>query len=232
MFDSAVLVERRGRNDKEKRNQKNTGKRKEISRIRSKRIFDLTIATLVLIGIAPAMLVIAWLVRRDGGPVFFGHHRLGASGQVFRCWKFRTMVVDADRVLHELLARDPEARAEWERDFKLRSDPRITAIGNFLRKTSLDELPQLFNVLVGDMSLAGPRPIVSQEVERYGAYITSYWQCRPGLSGPWQVSGRNDVSYQTRVWLDHAYVENWSFGRDVAILAKTVVVVLRRSGAY
>ena len=232
MFDSAILCKRQGGDKKEDRGLQKAKRRKEIYRIRSKRIFDLTIATLVLIGIAPAMLMIAWLVRRDGGPVFFGHHRIGASGQVFRCWKFRTMVVDADRVLRDLLARDVEARAEWERDFKLRSDPRITAVGAFLRKTSLDELPQLFNVLVGDMSLAGPRPIVSQEVERYGAYITSYWQCRPGLSGPWQVSGRNDVSYQTRVWLDHAYVENWSFARDVAILAKTVVVVLRRSGAY
>ena len=232
MFDSAILGKRQGRNDKRNQKIENPGKRKEIYRIRSKRIFDLMIATMVVVGIAPAMLVIAWLVRRDGGPVFFGHHRIGASGQVFRCWKFRTMVVDADRVLRDLLARDPEARAEWERDFKLRDDPRITAIGAFLRKTSLDELPQLFNVLVGDMSLAGPRPIVSQEVERYGEYITSYWQCRPGLSGPWQVSGRNDVSYRTRVWLDHSYVENWSFARDVAILAKTVVVVLRRSGAY
>ena len=232
MFDSAIVVRRQGRNKKQNPKYKSPGKRKEIHRIRSKRVFDLTLAALVLIGIAPAMLAIAWLIRRDGGPVFFGHHRIGASGQVFRCWKFRTMVVDADRALRDLLASDPEARAEWERDFKLRQDPRITRIGAFLRKTSLDELPQLFNVLVGEMSLAGPRPIVSQEVERYGEYITSYWQCRPGLSGPWQVSGRNDVSYQTRVWLDHSYVENWSFARDVAILAKTVVVVLRRSGAY
>ena len=232
MFDSAILGKRQGRNKNKNPNIRSPGKRKEIHRIRSKRIFDLTMAMLLLVGIAPAMLVIAWLIRRDGGPVFFGHHRMGASGQVFRCWKFRTMVVDADRVLRELLSRDPEARAEWERDFKLRNDPRITAIGGFLRRTSLDELPQLFNVLVGEMSLAGPRPIVSQEIERYGEFIASYWQCRPGLSGPWQISGRNDVSYQTRVWLDHAYVENWSFARDVAILAKTVIVVLKRSGAY
>jgi Undecaprenyl-phosphate galactose phosphotransferase WbaP len=232
MFDSAILGELRGRDTQQNESPKSPGKRKAIHRIRSKRIFDLVVATLLLIGIAPAMLVIAWLIRRDGGPVFFGHHRLGASGQVFRCWKFRTMVVDADRVLHDLLAVDAEARAEWERDFKLRCDPRITAIGAFLRRTSLDELPQLFNVLVGEMSLAGPRPIVSQEVERYGEYIESYWQCRPGLSGPWQISGRNDVSYQTRVWLDHSYVQNWSFSRDVAILVKTVAVVLTRSGAY
>src|SRR5262249_13845326 len=162
------LVKRQGRNKNKNPNVQSPGKRKEIHRIRSKRIFDLTLATLVLVGIAPALLVIAWLIRRDGGPVFFGHHRVGASGQVFRCWKFRTMVADADRVLRELLARDPQARAEWERDFKLRDDPRITAIGGFLRRTSLDELPQLFNVLVGEMSLTGPRPIVSQEIERYG----------------------------------------------------------------
>jgi len=232
MFDSAILGELRGQEGQKKKAPKNPGKRKEIHRIRSKRVFDVVVATILLIGIAPAMLVIAWLIRRDGGPVFFGHHRLGASAQIFRCWKFRTMVVDADRVLHDLLTHDAEARAEWERDFKLRCDPRITPVGAFLRRTSLDELPQLFNVLVGEMSLAGPRPIVSQEVERYGKYIESYWQCRPGLSGPWQISGRNDVSYQTRVGLDHSYVQNWSFARDVAILVKTVVVVFSRSGAY
>jgi undecaprenyl-phosphate galactose phosphotransferase len=231
MLESAALNEVQGR--KEQENEKTiAGKRREIHRIRSKRVFDLVVAAVLLIGIGPAMLVIAWLVRRDGGPSLFGHTRIGASGRTFRCWKFRTMVVDSDRVLRELLERDPEARAEWERDFKLRRDPRITGIGAFLRKTSLDELPQLINVLTGEMSLAGPRPIVRQEVERYGEYIVSYWQCRPGLSGPWQVSGRNDVSYQTRVTLDHHYVENWSFARDIAILAKTVVVVLRRSGAY
>src|SRR5690349_20564002 len=128
MFDSAILGELQGRNTQRNKSPKSSGKRKAIHRIRSKRIFDLVVATVLLIGIAPAMLVIAWLIRRDGGPVFFGHHRLGASGQVFRCWKFRTMVADADRVLHDLLAADAEARAEWERDFKLRRDPRITAI--------------------------------------------------------------------------------------------------------
>jgi Undecaprenyl-phosphate galactose phosphotransferase WbaP len=231
MLESAALNEVQGR--KEKDIEKTiAGKRKEIHRIRSKRVFDLIVAAVLLIGVGPAMLVIALLVRRDGGPALFGHTRIGASGRNFRCWKFRTMVVDSDRVLRELLERDAEARSEWERDFKLRRDPRITRIGSFLRKTSLDELPQLINVLTGEMSLAGPRPIVRQEVERYGDYIASYWQCRPGLSGPWQVSGRNDVSYQTRVTLDHHYVENWSFARDIAILAKTVVVVLRRSGAY
>jgi Undecaprenyl-phosphate galactose phosphotransferase WbaP len=232
MFESAALSEVQGRKDEERKKKKTAGKRREIHRIRSKRVFDLVVSAILLIGIGPAMVVIAWLVRRDGGPALFGHVRVGASGRTFRCWKFRTMVVDSDRVLRELLERDPEARAEWERDFKLRSDPRITGIGRFLRRNSLDELPQLINVLTGEMSLTGPRPIVRQEIERYGEYIGSYWQCRPGLSGPWQVSGRNNVSYQTRVTLDHHYVENWSFTRDLGILVKTVIVVLRRSGAY
>ena len=233
MFESAALNDVQGRKEEASEAKKNAAaKRKEIHRIRSKRVFDMVVSAILLVGVGPAMLVIAWLVRRDGGPALFGHGRVGASGRTFRCWKFRTMVVDSDRVLGELLERDAEARAEWERDFKLRRDPRITRVGAFLRKTSLDELPQLINVLTGEMSLTGPRPIVRQEIERYGEYIASYWQCRPGLSGPWQVSGRNDVSYQTRVSLDHHYVENWSFVRDLAILGKTVVVVLRRSGAY
>jgi undecaprenyl-phosphate galactose phosphotransferase len=146
--------------------------------------------------------------------------------------KFRTMVVDAERALNNLLAKDAAARAEWEAEFKLRKDPRITWLGRFLRKSSLDELPQLFNVIAGHMSLVGPRPIVYQEVSRYSTKIADYYTCRPGITGLWQVSGRNDVSYDERVALDSRYAREWSFGRDLVILVQTIRVVLQRAGAY
>jgi len=142
------------------------------------------------------------------------------------------MVVDADVALARLLESDPEARAEWERDFKLRNDPRITRIGRFLRKSSLDELPQLFNVLKGEMSLVGPRPIVAEEVERYGSAFHDYTSCRPGITGLWQVSGRNDMDYVTRVALDREYARGWSLRGDIAILVRTALVVVRGRGAY
>ena len=159
-----------------------------------KRSFDIVAALPILAAAAPVMLLIAVLVKLDGGPVLFRHRRVGAGGAAFGCLKFRTMVVDAERALNNLLARDAAARAEWEAEFKLRKDPRITWLGRFLRKSSLDELPQLFNVLAGQMSLVGPRPIVYQEIARYGAKIADYYTCRPGITGLWQVSGRNDVS--------------------------------------
>jgi undecaprenyl-phosphate galactose phosphotransferase len=194
-----------------------------------KRSFDILGAAAGLVALSPLFLWVAVLIRRQGGEgaVFFGHERIGCGGRPFRCWKFRTMVSDSQKVLDHLLRTDPEALSEWERDFKLRNDPRITRVGAFLRRTSLDELPQLWNVLRGEMSLVGPRPVVAPEIERYGARAEFYRSVRPGLTGLWQVSGRSDLSYPERVALDAWYVKNWRFWYDIAILAKTVRAVLR-----
>jgi undecaprenyl-phosphate galactose phosphotransferase len=198
----------------------------------SKRLFDI-VATLALLAIlSPVLLTLAWLARRDGGPALFGHRRVGTRGVPFKCLKFRTMVPNAQEILAKVLAADPVARAEWERDFKLKNDPRVTKVGKFLRVTSLDELPQLFNVLAGDMSLVGPRPIVVDEIRRYGAAFHDYARCRPGITGLWQVSGRNDVDYGQRVRLDRTYARTWSFLGDLVLLLRTPLAVLRRSGAY
>lgn len=198
----------------------------------SKRVFDLAASLALILLLGPLLAAIALAVRCDGGNALFGHRRIGAGGKAFRCWKFRSMVPDAEAVLAHTLASDPVARAEWDRDFKLRSDPRVTPLGNFLRKSSLDELPQLFNVLKGEMSLVGPRPIVTAEVERYGAAIDEYRACKPGITGLWQVSGRNDVNYADRVELDRQYAQSWSLVGDLLILVRTLGVVARRSGAY
>ncbi|CAG2364569.1 MULTISPECIES: sugar transferase [Burkholderia] len=197
-----------------------------------KRSFDLVGASVLLVVLAPALLGIAWAVRRDGGPAIFGHERVGRNGRRFKCLKFRSMVTNADVVLKALLERDADARAEWAREFKLKNDVRITPIGRLLRKTSLDELPQLLNVLKGDMSLVGPRPIVEAELERYGADVRYYLMAKPGMTGLWQVSGRNDTDYSTRVSLDVSYVRDWSLRRDIGILFRTITVVVRGSGAY
>lgn len=197
-----------------------------------KRCFDLTASILVLIVGSPILLWIAAKVLASGRPIFYGHRRVGQNGKHFLCYKFRTMAVNADVLLKELLERDPQARAEWDRDFKLKNDPRITSIGHFLRKTSLDELPQLWNVLKGEMSLVGPRPVVDAELERYGNQIDYYLEAKPGVTGLWQVSGRNDVSYDTRVYLDAWYVKNWSLFNDIVILLKTVKVIFKKDGAY
>jgi undecaprenyl-phosphate galactose phosphotransferase len=178
------------------------------------------------------MLTVALIVMKDGGPCLFGHTRIGANGRKFKCLKFRSMVMNADVVLKELLASDPVARAEWERDFKLRDDVRITRLGRFIRRTSIDELPQLWNVVRGDMSLVGPRPVVEKELERYGDAAAYYLRVLPGITGPWQVSGRNETDYGTRISLDVAYVRNWTFVGDIVILFKTVGVVLHGRGAY
>jgi undecaprenyl-phosphate galactose phosphotransferase len=198
----------------------------------AKRCFDMVGAALILVAAAPVMLLIAILVKLDGGPILFRHRRVGSGGAAFQCLKFRTMVVDAERALNNLLTKDAAARAEWEAEFKLRKDPRITWLGRFLRKSSLDELPQLLNVIAGQMSLVGPRPIVYQEVARYSTKIADYYTCRPGITGLWQVSGRNDVSYDERVALDSRYAREWSFGRDLVILVQTIRVVFQRAGAY
>lgn len=196
-----------------------------------KRIFDCVVALLLLLAFLPTFALIALLTKRDGGPVFFRQERIGAFGRPFTCFKFRTMVVDADAVLCRLFEGAPEAAAEWAATQKLRKDPRVTPIGRFLRATSLDELPQLLNVLRGDMSLVGPRPIVAAEAARYGRSLPFYTEARPGLTGLWQVSGRSDTSYERRVELDVWYVKNWTLWHDIAILIKTLPAVLQRRGA-
>ena len=198
-----------------------------------KRSFDVIVSTLLLLILSPVMLYIARKVSRDGGAPTYGHERVGQHGEKFKCLKFRSMFSNSQEVLQELLENDPEARAEWEKDFKLKNDPRITPIGHFIRKTSLDELPQLWCVLKGEMSLVGPRPVVQQELEQYyGENADYYLMAKPGMTGLWQVSGRNDVDYDTRIYLDGWYVKNWSMWYDIAMLFKTVGVVLRSDGAY
>ncbi|SAK92914.1 transmembrane sugar transferase [Caballeronia hypogeia] len=198
----------------------------------AKRCLDLGGALAIAIVLSPVLAFIAWQVRKDGGTAIYGHPRVGRNGKSFRCWKFRSMVVDANAVLAQILERDPEAREQWARDFKLKDDPRITRIGGFLRRTSLDELPQLWNVIRGEMSLVGPRPIVNAELVRYGDDASYYLMARPGMTGLWQVSGRNDADYPTRVRLDAWYVRNWSLWYDLAILVRTALIVLKRDGAY
>lgn len=203
-----------------------------IARV-TKTVFDyaLTIAGLVIIW--PILLLLAILVKAsDGGPVLFRQRRVGHMGKEFDCFKFRSMAVDADTRLALILENDPRAAQEWAQDHKLKDDPRITGIGKFLRKTSLDELPQLLNVLAGDMSLIGPRPITAAEIEKYGNDIGFYYSVKPGLTGLWQVSGRNDVSYERRVELDGWYSRNWSLWLDIVILLKTAPVLLFRKGSY
>jgi exopolysaccharide production protein ExoY len=197
------------------------------------RVLDVALALAVLIFTLPLTVTIAFLIKiADGGPAMFAQHRMGKDGATFRCWKFRSMVVDAETRLQDLLATDEAARREWEADQKLRRDPRITRIGAFLRKSSLDELPQLLNVLLGDMSVVGPRPIVEAEIIRYGRSYRSYCAVRPGITGLWQVSGRNDVSYDRRVALDRLYARSKTVGLDIAILFKTIPAVLMRNGSY
>jgi Undecaprenyl-phosphate galactose phosphotransferase WbaP len=197
-----------------------------------KRCFDILVSILLLLLLSPLFLVLIVKVRASGGSAFFGHQRIGRQGRPFPCYKFRTMVPDAAKVLAKLLRESPEAQAEWEQEFKLKNDPRITPIGDFLRRSSLDELPQLWNVLKGEMSLVGPRPVVQDELEKYAEDVSYYLQVRPGMTGLWQVSGRNNVDYETRVALDAWYVRNWSLWNDIIILLKTVKVVLARDGAY
>lgn len=186
-----------------------------------KRCVDIVGAGMALIALSPLFVVVSLLVRRDGGPAFFGHKRLGMNGKAFACMKFRSMIANSDEVLQKHLNANPEARKEWMQSQKLQNDPRVTRIGEFLRKTSIDELPQLFNVLKGEMSLVGPRPIVVAETDKYHSDIAHYYRVRPGITGLWQVSGRSDVSYNERVQMDSWYVRNWSFWHDVAIIFKT-----------
>ena len=198
-----------------------------------KRIFDITVTVIGGILILPVIAIVAILIYLDSpGPIVFGHKRVGQGGKEFSCYKFRSMVPNAQAALEIYLKENPEAREEWERDFKLKDDPRVTKIGKFLRKTSLDELPQLWNVLIGDMSLVGPRPIVRAEVEKYGEYINDFYLVPPGITGVWQVSGRSDTTYEERVLMDSWYVHNWSVWIDIVYLVKTVLAVLKAKGAY
>ena len=194
---------------------------------------DLVVSIILTLFLLPFIASISFLVSFDSGfPVFFSQKRLGRGGRTFHIWKFRTMVNNSAQILDEYLASNPEVRREWSKSHKLRNDPRITRVGNFLRRTSLDELPQLWNVINGDMSLVGPRPIVNAEVEKYAKHFSMYVKTTPGMTGLWQVSGRNHTTYQERVALDAYYVRNWSVWMDIYLLAKTVAVVLTRHGAF
>ena len=198
-----------------------------------KRAIDLSVALAVLVIGFPVFLALALMVKLTSpGPIFFGHTRIGRHGKTFKAWKFRSMYVDADAVLRSHLEKIATAREEWDRDQKLRGDPRVTRVGHIFRKTSLDELPQIWNVLKGDMSLVGPRPIVEKEVVRYGRVFRLYTSVKPGITGLWQVSGRNDISYEERVALDQFYVRHWSPWLDIYILARTIITLITRDGAY
>ena len=197
-----------------------------------KRILDVIGSLLIGLVFSPLIIVIAVRMSLEDGPILFRHPRVGRGGMAFECLKFRTMVPNAEQILRDLLAKDPQANAEWLRDHKLKNDPRVTRIGRFLRRTSLDELPQLWNVLRGEMSLVGPRPIVKEEMLRYGKHARRYLAAKPGVTGLWQVTGRNDTDYRRRVALDAYYVKKHSILMDVRILLKTIKVVVWGRGAY
>lgn len=202
---------------------------------KTKRFFDIFASLLLLVSLFPLMIIILFCVMLDGGPGLFGHQRIGRRGMRFKCLKFRTMRVDGDAMLAEFLARDPIAREEWNSNRKLKHDPRVTSFGRILRSTSLDELPQLFNVLRGDMSLVGPRPVTQNELDLYyepNSARLAYLSVRPGITGPWQVGGRSELSYPIRVALDHKYAEQQSLRADILILFRTINVVMRRTGAH
>jgi exopolysaccharide production protein ExoY len=205
----------------------------EIAGDLRKRATDIVIAAAALVFLFPVLITIALLVKlHDGGPVLFGHARVGLGGRSFKMLKFRSMCMDGDRVLREYLANNPAADEEWRAERKLKNDPRVTALGRFLRASSLDELPQLLNVLSGEMSLVGPRPVPETEWSAYTDAREYYVLVRPGITGLWQVSGRNRLSYRERLSLDQRYVVNWSFSGDFVILLRTVPTVLGGVGAY
>ncbi len=198
-----------------------------------KRGVDLALVCLCLPVLLLMIASIAIVIRLTSpGPIFFSHRRIRRHGRFFSMWKFRTMCVNSAEVLENYLAANPAARAEWRKDHKLKNDPRVTRVGEFLRRTSLDELPQIWNVITGSMSLVGPRPIVAAEVEKYGAYFTDYCLVKPGVTGLWQVSGRSRVSYPERVQLDRQYAHHWSLTGDIRILCRTLSSVANQDGAY
>lgn len=198
-----------------------------------KRIFDVAACCFGGMLMLPVLLFLVAIVAVSSrGPIFFTHQRVGQNGKKFWCYKFRTMRADGDEILKKHFQTHPEAKGEWEREFKLKEDPRVTKVGSWLRKTSLDELPQILNVLKGEMSLVGPRPIVHDEIAKYEDFIQDYYIVKPGITGLWQVSGRNNIDYPERVRMDSWYVRNWSVWMDLILLAKTVGVVLKKEGAY
>lgn len=199
-----------------------------------KRTFDIIFSSLVLIIASPMLLLIAVAIRFfSKGKVVYAHERIGRGGKSFRCLKFRTMYADADQRLIDILANNPDMRKEWEQNHKLKNDPRVTPIGKFLRKTSLDEFPQFFNVLRGDLSVVGPRPVVRSEIQKHiGAKASTILSVRPGITGLWQVSGRSDTSYTTRIQLDEKYIQEQSFLLDLKLICKTVPCMLWSKGAY
>jgi exopolysaccharide production protein ExoY len=223
---------------------KYAGRLADLSRLRSasdeppiggirKRGFDIAGAIAAILLLSPLLVMLAALVKlSDGGRVFYGHRRVGRNGNVFFCLKFRTMVENGDEVLAAHFAKNPQSREEWLATRKLQNDPRVTRAGLVLRKLSLDELPQIFNILLGNMSFVGPRPVVKDELELYGPAADCYLRSRPGLTGLWQVSGRNDVSYGRRIAFDQHYVENWSFIADLKIIAMTIPAVFSSRGSY
>lgn len=197
------------------------------------RALDMVCALFIFVALLPLMALLCVTVYLcDPGPILFAHRRVGRGGRMFRCWKFRTMVKNADVRLATYLQANPEALIEWNRDHKLRDDPRVTVVGSFLRRSSLDELPQLFNVIMGTMSLVGPRPIVPEECWRYGRYIRHYATVRPGITGLWQISGRNNISYRRRVAYDVLYCRKRSILFDTRIIALTLPSVAMQRGAY
>jgi exopolysaccharide production protein ExoY len=198
-----------------------------------KRILDIAVSGAAIVLLSPILAIVAVAIKLcDGGPIFFMHGRIGFGGQPFTCLKFRTMNVDAEPRLKEYLLANPLAAEEWNTTQKLKRDPRLTAIGGPLRRSSIDELPQLINVLRGDMSLVGPRPVVAEEVARYGRDVAHYFSVRPGLTGAWQVSGRNDLSYAERVRLDAEYCMTWSPIKDVLIMLRTIPILFSGRGSY
>jgi exopolysaccharide production protein ExoY len=204
----------------------------EQSHTPMKRVFDFVAAAGLLVAVSPLMLVVGLLTRlHDGETALFSQERVGRGGRLFRCYKIRSMVPDAQARLNGILASDPIAREEWDLHQKLTNDPRVTPLGHFIRKTSLDELPQLWNVMKGEMSLVGPRPISVAETVRYGEAMADYRSVRPGLTGLWQVSGRSDVDYATRVALDQTYARERTFWGDVRILLLTIPAVMKSRGA-
>jgi exopolysaccharide production protein ExoY len=215
-----------------RRQRHETSHLKEAAGLRISRVLDILIAGAMLLFTLPLFaLVAAAIMANDPGPVIFGHKRVGRDGKSFRCLKFRSMVVDAEARLRALLASDPASAREWALSQKLRGDPRVTPLGVFLRRSSLDELPQLLNVLRGEMSIVGPRPIVESEIVRYGRSYSYYCKVRPGITGLWQVTGRSNVSYGRRVALDRLYVSSKSLNNDLYIILKTIPAVLIRDGS-
>ena len=195
-----------------------------------KRALDIALAVLLLPILAPAVLAMLLIVSRDGAPGLFGHTRVGQNGHKFTCFKIRTMVPDAEAQLEQHLANDRNARKEWAETQKLTNDPRITPIGRFLRKTSLDELPQIWNVIKGDMSFVGPRPVTADELNRYGLHVDMYLQMKPGVTGVWQVEGRSNGCYEERLKMDRRYSQNLTLATDLMLILKTALVVIRPTG--